>query len=180
MNTHLPWPGWAEGLIEAHQGPWAGVGGEIYNPSSAVGFSDPNLSHGSRTLGPSCDARRVRSTTFHDTCYKREVLLSYRDQLADLLIAEPVLMCRGSELTAIGSSSSRMSSRCMATPFHLSHGSPSFSWSRCFSDARARLLGWSRRRRFVHVVLAPIIPWARAVRLFSYLLDRHPSRLVHS
>jgi hypothetical protein len=113
----------------------------------------------------------------HDTCYKREVLLSYGDRLADLMMAEPVLMWR---LRADGH---RLFLEPNVKSLHGYTVSPLtwvafFCWSRCFGDARGRLLGWSRSRRILHAVMAPFIPWVRAIRLFFYFLDRRPARLV--
>ncbi|MCJ7512012.1 MAG: glycosyltransferase [Anaerolineales bacterium] len=178
LDEHsLAMAGWAEALVEAHQGPWAGVGGEVYNLTSAVGFSDPIYLMGHGPWVPPAPRGEAELLPSHDTCYKREILLSYGDQLADLLMAEPVLMWK---LRVDGH---HLFLEPNVKSMHGYTVSPLtwvafFSWGRCFGDARARVLGWSRRRRLLHAALTPLVPWARAARMFFYFSDRHPSRLV--
>ncbi len=71
--------GWAEALVEAHHGPWAGVGGEVYNLTSAVGFSDPIYLMGHGRWVPPARRGEMELLASHDTCYKRDILLSYGD-----------------------------------------------------------------------------------------------------
>jgi len=168
--------GWAEALVEAHTGPWAGVGGEIYNLSSAVGFADPIYLMGHGRWLPPAARGEVDLLPSHDTCYKREVLLSYGDQLAELLMAEPVLMWKlradGYQLLlepAVKSMHGYTVNPLTLVAF--------YAWNRCLGFARARTFAWSWRRRMLHVVLSPLLPFWRALRLFVYLLRRHPVRL---
>jgi hypothetical protein len=168
--------GWMEAIVEAHRGPWAAVGGEIYNMSSAVGLADPIYLMGHGQWLPPATRGEVDLLPSHDTCYKREVLLGYGDALEDLLMAEPALMWR---LRADGH-------RLLLDPNVKSmHGytvNPLtwvafFCWSRCLGYARATYLGRSFGWRLLHALLAPVLPWARAVRLFYYLARRHPAHL---
>ena len=168
--------GWAEALVKAHAGPWAGVGGEIYNLSSALGFADPIYLMGHGPWVPPAPKGEIQLLASHDTCYKRDVLLSYGDQLAELLMTEPVLMWK---LRADGH-------KLLCEPEVKSlHGytvNPLtwvafFAWNRCFGYARAKVFGWSWARRLLHALLSPVIPWGRVIRLFVYLVRRHPARL---
>jgi len=165
--------GWAEALIKAHQGPWAGVGGEIYNGTSARGFSDPIYLMGHSRWMPPAPRGEAELLPSHDTCYKREVILQYGDQLPELLMAEPVLMRR---LRLDGH-------RLYVDPDVKSiHGytvNPLtlvafYAWSRCFAASRARSLGWSLGKRLLFGLSSPLIPLVRAARLFQYLLLRRP------
>lgn len=178
LDEHsLAMAGWAEALVEAHTGLWAGVGGEIYNLTSAVGFSDPIYLMGHGPWLPPAKRGEVDLLPSHDTCYKREVLLSYGDRLADLLMAEPVLMWK------LRGDGHRLFLEPNVKSMHGYTVSPLtwiafYAWSRCFGDARARTLGWSRARRWVFAFLAPFLPWARAARWFVFFLENRPARLV--
>lgn len=178
MDEHsMAMAGWAEAIVEAHKGPWAAVGGEIYNLTSAVGLSDPIYLMGHGYWVPPARRGEVDLLPSHDTCYKKDVLLSYGDQLADLLVAEPVLMWK------LRGDGHRLYLDPDVKSLHGYTVSPLtwisfFSWSRCLGDARARHLGWPWRQRVLHAFLAPFVPWLRAFRWFSFFLNRHPARLV--
>jgi hypothetical protein len=168
--------GWAEALVEAHRGPWAGVGGEIYNLSSGLGFADPIYLMGHGPWLPPTERGEVDLLPSHDTCYKRKVLIGYDDDLAELLMAEPVLMWR---LRADGY---RLFLEPNVKSLHgytvnLRTWVAFLSWGRLLGYARAKFLGWPSRRRLWHACLAPIRPWLRATRLFYLLARRHPLRL---
>lgn len=168
--------GWAETLVEAHRGPWAAVGGEIYNLSSATGLADPIYLMGHGSWLPPARRGEVNLLPSHDTCYKRDVLLGYGDDLPDLLMAEPVLMWR---LRADGY-------RLFLEPnVKSAHGyavNPLtwiafFNWSRCLGFARSYYLGWPASHRWLHALLAPVLPWFRVLRIGLYLVRRYPARL---
>jgi hypothetical protein len=177
MDDHsFAMAGWAEALVEAHRGPWAGVGGEIYNLSSASGVADPIYLMGHGPWLPPAPRGEVDLLPSHDTCYKRDILLGYGDDLSELLMAEPVLMWR---LRADG--------QCLFLEPDVKsmHGytvNPLtwvafFSWGRCMGYARAKYLSWPRARRWLHAAAAPVQPWVRVARLGVYLARRHPARL---
>ena len=168
--------GWAEALIEAHKGPWAGVGGEIYNLSSAVGGADAIYLMGHGRWAPPAQRGEVDLLPSHDTCYKREVLLQYEPDLAMLLMAEPVLMWK---LRQDGH-------RLFLEPDVKSlHGYTVnaltlvafYAWNRCFGAARSKVFLWSPAKRMAHILLAPFVPWARALSLLSRLWNSSPNRL---
>ena len=177
LDEHsLALTGWAEALVEAHAGPWAGVGGEIYNLSAAVGFADPIYLMGHGQWVPPASRGEVDLLASHDTCYKRDVLLEYGDDLPGLLMAEPVLMWK---LRADGY-------RLLLEPAVKSmHGytvNPLtlvafYAWNRCLGFARAKVFEWPWWRRLMYALLFPLVPWWRGLRLFIYLVRRHPARL---
>jgi hypothetical protein len=169
-------PGWGEALLEAHRGPYAGVGGEIYNMSAAVGLADPIYLMGHGAWLPPATRSEVDLLPSHDTCYKRDVLLGYGDDLAELLMAEPVLMWK---LRADGH-------RLLLEPGVKSmHGytvNPLtlvafYAWNRCLGYARAKFFSWPWWKRLLSALAFPLRPWWRALRLFVYLLRKHPDRL---
>lgn len=177
MDEHsFAMAGWAEALVKAHQGPWAGVGGEIYNSSSAAGFADPIYLMGHGRWVPPARRGERKLLASHDTCYKRDILLSYGAQLPDLLMAEPILMWK---LRADGH-------RLFLEPdVKSAHGYTVklltlvafMAWNRCFGHMRAEVFHWSRWKRYLMASAAPILPLLRVVKLGAYLLKEHPVRL---
>jgi hypothetical protein len=168
--------GWAEALVEAHSGPWAGVGGEIYNLSSAVGFADPIYLMGHGQWVPPAMKGEVGLLPSHDACYKKNVLLGYGDDLPELLMAEPVLMwkLRADGYSLLLDPSVKSMHGYTVNPLTLV---AFYAWNRCLGFARAKVFKWTWSRRLIHAVLFPFIPWWRALRLFVYLLRHHPTRL---
>ena len=168
--------GWAEALVEAHKGPWAGVGGEIYNMSSASGFADPIYLMGHGRWVPPARRGQVDLLPSHDTAYKRDILLGYGEQLSDLLLAEPVLMWKlredGYQLFLEPNVKSLHGYK--VNPFTLV---AFFAWSRCFSHMRARVFKWTKWRRLLRASAAMIIPWVRLAGLGFRLLRKQPVRL---
>ena len=165
--------GWAEAILKAHQGPWAGVGGEIYNSTSARGFSDPIYLMGHGRWVPPAPRGEAELLPSHDTCYKRDVILKYGDQLPELLMAEPILMRRlrldGHRLY-VDPDVKSMHGYTVNPLTLLSF----YAWSRCFAAARAGVFGWSKGKRLLFGLSSPLIPLIRAVRLFLYLLRQRP------
>jgi hypothetical protein len=168
--------GWAEALIDAHQGPWAGVGGEVYNLSSAMGFADPIYLMGHGRWTPPAERKTMDLLPSHDTCYKREILLEYDDDLELLLMAEPVLMWKlredGYELLLEPNVKSMHGYTVNALTLVAF-----YAWNRCFGYARARVFEWSLLKRWLHAFLAPLIPWARALQIGKGLAQNAPQRL---
>lgn len=168
--------GWAEALVEAHRGPWAGVGGEIYNSASARGLADPIYLMGHSTWMPPAPRGEAELLPSHDTCYKREILLEYGAELDELLMAEPVLMRRlrldGHRLYVDPNVKSMHGYT--VNPLTLV---AFYAWSRCFAASRAKAFGWSSGRRLLFAALSPLIPLVRALRLFRYLARARPTSL---
>lgn len=85
-NHAFPVPGWAEALIEAHKGPWAGVGSVITNanPGSLNSWAQMYMTYG-RWTDP-IEAGEVEDIPGHNSSYKRSILLEYGEQLKYMLI----------------------------------------------------------------------------------------------
>jgi len=104
MQDHcFPEPGWAEALITRHQGPWAGVGFVFTNdnPNTATSWVNFLLQYGEWADPP--PPGPPRHIGGHNGSYKRDVLLSYGDQLPHLLEHSSTmqwdLMSRGHRFT---------------------------------------------------------------------------------
>lgn len=168
--------GWAEALVEAHRGPWAGVGGEIYNSASGRGLADPIYLMGHGAWMPPVPSGEAELLPSHDTCYKREIILQYGDELPDLLMAEPVLMRRlrldGHQLYVDPNVKSMHGYT--VNPLTLV---AFYAWSRCFAASRAKVFRWSPVRRLIFALMSPLIPVVRALRLFRYLVRARRSSL---
>ncbi|HKZ54709.1 MAG TPA: glycosyltransferase [Anaerolineales bacterium] len=168
--------GWAEALVEAHRGPWAGVGGEIYNGNSAVGFSDAIYLMGHGPWLPPAQRGEQQLLPSHDTCYKRSVLLSYGDQLCELLVVEPLLMWKlradGHKLLLEPDVKSTHS-----YTVNLKTLVAFYAWSRCFGHLRAKVFGWPKWKRWLLALATPLVPMARVSRMLAYFVRRRPERL---
>lgn len=182
-------PGWGEALLEAHGGPWAGVGGEAANGNPGVGASDvaglisygywyPPLRRGETDLLPG-----------HNASFRTSVLRGYGEELEELLVCDLVLHDRlradGHRLflepRARFAHLNEADWRTQALGMHL--------WYRCYGPLRARLNGWSPWRRALYVAAVPAIPFyfvagfARRLRrerphLLPLLLARLPHVLA--
>jgi hypothetical protein len=159
-ETHsFPAPGWAEALISAHRGPWAGVGPaiEIANPRSALSHASM-LMEFVRWMAP-VRAGEADTLPPHNSSFKREVLVAYRDELPamleeDLLLTED-LRRRGHRMRM---EPAARTSHVMVSRF------PSFLRDRYragrnFAVTRARR--WPAWRRAVYALGLPLIPLAR-------------------
>jgi len=167
--------GWAAAVLRAHRGPWAGVGGEVHNLNSGIGWSNAiHLSSYLRWLPP---ARRGESDIVpgHNSSYRREALLAFGDELEELLQAEHVLQWR---LRQAGQ-------RLLVEPdvkfAHLNENTARglagfYHFGRCFAAARRRF-GWSRWKRAAYVPLALLVPWLRLAQLTAGVLRDRRERL---
>jgi hypothetical protein len=161
----FPEPGWAQALINAHQGPWAVVGPVVRNanPATTVSWCDFVIGYGP-WMYPWPDPSEAQCMPFlpgHNSCYKRSVLLEYGDQLEDMLDSETVLHLdlarRGHQLRI------EPEARAAHTNFAiLSSFLPvQFYGGRVFGATRSA--AWPLARRLLYCVASPLIP---AVRLW--------------
>ena len=151
-------PGWAEALIEAHQGPWAGVGAEVHmgNPEVPISHLVSVINY-HPWLPP---ARRAEHDMLpgHNSSFKRDLLLAYGDELEELLRAEIVLHGR------LRQDGHRLLLEPAARFAHLNESNLGsivrgrFLWNRCYGPGRARAFGWSAVRRLVYILATPLIP----------------------
>ena len=171
----FPKSDWAEVLIARHKENWAAVGPVVKNgnPNTATSWADYLLGYGpwhkDQISGP------VRMLPGHNSSYKRDVLLSYEDKLADLLQAESVLhqiMIKKGE---------RLFLENRAVTSHLSFSRlrtllPSQWWhARQYAASRSR--SWRWWKRAIYFLGAPAIPLVRFVRIMrsDILFPRRPA-----
>jgi len=85
-NHAFPVPEWADALIEAHRGPWAGVGSVIINanPGTLNSWAQMYMTYG-RWTEP-IKAGEAEDIPGHNSSYKRSILLEYGSQLKYMLI----------------------------------------------------------------------------------------------
>lgn len=180
-------PGWAEALLEAHEGPWAGVGPAVVNGNPGVGRSEAAalLAYG-LFYGPE-EAGRADSTGAadggprgcemevlpgHNSSFERRVLLSYGEHLVQLLTNENLLFQRLVE------DGQRLYLEPRARVAHLNTvglgitARGLYLYFRTFGRLRAREFGWSRWRRAGYVVFAPLVPLYFLLRMDRILARR--------
>lgn len=170
-------PGYAEALLEAYQGPWAGVCGEMLNWNAGDGFSDAIYLMGFAAWHPGHPAGvEMDQLVVNNSSYRRDLLLAFGADLPHLLLAEPVLQWQ------LLSAGQRLFMQPRARFTHTHETSPMglvayFHWHRAFGYWRAHDFQWSQGKRWLHVLAAPAIPWLRLARLGVYLLRARPTRL---
>jgi hypothetical protein len=171
-ETHcFPDPGWAEALIAAHRGPWAAVGPAVANANpGTVSWASLLLDYGP-WLAPVAGGK-MSDVPGHNSCYKRELLLAYGDELEMMLEAEYVLH---QDLRARGL---LLYLEPAARTWHVN---VSRIWpalvqaplsARAFATARSKR--WSPARRFLYAAASPLLPLVRLVRVLG-----HSRRLGH-
>jgi len=159
-------PDWAKALIETHgRREFAVVGPVVFNanPNSAVSwacflpFYGPWMGHRS--------GKNMNHLPGNQSCYRREILLAYGQDLADALEAESLLhwdlVDKGYQLrlepkVAVGHINPTRLCSLMEEHYH---------GSRIFAYLRAR--HQSAFRRFVYTAGSPLIPLIRIHRIFQ-------------
>ncbi len=149
-----PEPGWAEAMIEAHKGPWAGVGPAFLNANPGlVSWVALVLGYG-RWVEP-VQGGPAEDIPGHNSCWKRALLMEYGPRLEEMLPALTLmhfdLRARGHQLylePAAKVPHLQVSSLwpCMAEHFH---------GARMFPAGRA--LHWPWYRRLFYVCGMPLI-----------------------
>ncbi|HYG65685.1 MAG TPA: hypothetical protein VEL74_24085 [Thermoanaerobaculia bacterium] len=174
VRTH---PGWAAALIEAHRGPWAGVGCEVHNGNPGVALSRVIQLINYHPWMPPAPRAEFGMLPGHNSSFKRDVLLSYGDGLQDLLRAEVLLHVRlhrdGHRLLL--EPAARISHINESTLGSAMRGR--FLWNRIYAPMRARAFGWSAARRLFYVAGVPLVPLYSLARLFLFLARRRPALL---
>ncbi len=170
-----PEPGWAEALLEAHQGPWAAVGPGMVcaNQDSLLGWADLLMGFGAWVERD--EAREMDGLPGHNSSYKRDVLLAYGSELEALFEIEHLLH---DDLRARGH---RLYFEPAARTRHLNVSRAS-SWlsNRFFGGwvfAVLRSRRWPPWRRLVYVLGSPLLPPLRLWRIapdLRRLGKRHP------
>jgi hypothetical protein len=171
----LPDPAWAQALIDAHNRGWAAVGPAMANgnPQSLISWADFIIGYGP-WFNPLA-AGEVEDLPGHNSSYQRDLLLEYKDRLAELLGAESILH---QELRTNGH---RLYLEPAATTFHsnftqITPWVPYLFYSgRLFAAQRAN--SWSIMRRAVYSAGACLIPLVRLKRLVPGVRRSRPDLL---
>jgi glycosyltransferase involved in cell wall biosynthesis len=163
-----PEPDWAEHLIKAHREPWAAVGPSMKNanPNTLNSWASYLMSH-ARWNEP-VNAGPMDSLPWHNTSYKRQLLLEYGSELPALLGAEGFLQQklagRGYQLY--------LSPMAKVNHVNVSLGASvvahAYVGGRLFGAKRACYGKWSPWLRLLRVGATPLIP---LVRLRSICAD---------
>lgn len=170
-------PGWGEALIEAHRGPWIGVGGEACCGNPGFGASDiaglisygywyAPLPRGETDLLPG-----------HNASFRTAALRGYGGELEELLLCDLVLHDRlradGHRLylepRARFAHLNESQTRTQARGMHL--------WYRCYGPLRARIHRWPLWRRVLYVAATPAIPFYFVLRFGRRLRRTRPHLL---
>ena len=172
-------PGSAAAFIRAHEGPWAAVGGDFINgnPDSMRSNQAFRMNYGIY-LRPQRGRGRTHFVPGQNSSFRRDVLLRYNEQLEMLLNADLVLQWQmlrdGYEL--FYEPAVKIAHRNENTFRSLAVGV--FYWNWCFSHMRARVFGWSATRRIGWILLAPLMPWWRLAKMFTWMPRFGFSRFV--
>lgn len=181
-ETHaFPEPGWAQALIDAHDGPWAAVGPAMLNatPDEPRTWGQLLVDYGP-WVAP-VRAGPVPDVPGHSSCYKRELLLEYGEDLERMLAAEwnlhRDLRARGHRLYLEPAAATRH--------LNMTRVAPSFRmwrhYSRDLASVRAR--EWPLARRVAYSLAAPAIFAKRLVTTLRHVrrvgrLDVLPAALA--
>jgi predicted dehydrogenase len=172
----FPDPNWAENLILAHRGPYAGVGPAVHNanPSTAVSRADFLIGYGpwAEPIKP-CEPAHLPG---HNSAYKRDVLLSYGDRLEEMMQAESVLHwdLRRKGLRLYLDPGARLAHTNFAQ-LGIWTG-VQFHSGRVFAGTRAS--GWSMWKRTVYTLGSPLIPLVRFSRVWRHARRVHGSAWI--
>ena len=158
----FPQPGWAAALLDAHRGPWAGVGPVVHNanPQKSISWADLLMGYGP-WLAPGKSGEREHLPG-HNSSYKCEVLRALGDELPVLMESETPLQWR------LRASGQRLYLEAAAEVAHTNFDQWStwlrvaFHSGRVFASTRA--LEWTRLRRALFALASPLIPMVRFQR----------------
>jgi GT2 family glycosyltransferase len=165
-------PGWARALVEAHRGPWAGVGAEVHNGNPEVPLSRMIEFLNYHACMPPAARTELAMLPGHNSSFKRDVLLAYGAELDELLRAEIVLHTR------LRKDGHRLLLEPAARFSHINESSFAsavrgrFLWNRCYGRMRARSFGWSPLRRLFYAAATPLLPFYTLSRLTLFALRR--------
>ena len=165
-----PEPDWAEHLIKAHRERWAAVGPSLKNanPDTLNSWASYLMTH-ARWNEP-IRSGPMDSLPWHNTSYKRQLLLEYGSELPALLAAEGFLQQkladRGYELYL----SSMAKVRHVNASLRASVIAHAYVGGRLFGAKRAGYGKWSPLRRLLHITAMPLVPLVRLRRCYREIL----------
>jgi hypothetical protein len=175
----FPEPQWAQAFIDAHREDFAVVGPTIRNanPRTMMSWASLLLEYGPWLEGT--PRQEMSEVGGHNSCYKRERLLTFGERLEEVFEAESVVQ---RELREQGN---RILFEPAAITSHLNFSLLKPSLSLRFHAGRSfaghRTIDWSALRRITFALGSPLIPFVRFVRImklitstdrYSFLLPR--------
>lgn len=173
-------PRWIAALLRAHQGPWAAVGGEVHHGNPGFGISRLiGIMNYYPWLAPATSGERDMLPG-HNSSFRREVLLSYGDDLERLLRADVSLF---QQLVADGH---RLYLEADAKFEHFNETclrsivKGYFFWHRGYGVERARVHRWSLARRAFYVTATPLIPFYFVAKLLTRLSKVRPDLVAET
>ena len=170
-------PGWLRASVEACSGRWVGAGGEVIARNAGIGTSDAvALMYYGRWRAPA-QFEETELSPGHNTAYRREALLPFERDLADMLLSEAVLQWK------LGEAGHSLSLDLAIKFEHLNETTLAstsiavYYWHRCFGVNRAKLMGWSVWMKALRVVASPLVPPVRLLKLLKHVLRDRPADL---
>ena len=172
-------PGWFNALKQAFRsGNWAGVGCEMHNANPGRGISNAVALMNYMTWTPPALPGSSRMLPGHNSAYRRDVLLSWHEELPMLLQSEVLLQWR------ICESGRQLRVEPSARIAHLNEGRIAtichgyYLWNRCFGSSRARIYQWPLAKKLGRVLGTPLMPFVRLGKAAIFLLRRSPRRFA--
>lgn len=173
-------PGWIMSLLRAHQGPWSAVGSEVHHGNGTFSISRLiGIMNYYPWLAPTTSGEH-EMLPGHNSSFRREVLLSYGDDLERLLRADVSLF---QQLVADGH---RLFLESDAKFEHINETSLRsivkgyFFWHRGYGVERARVHNWSSARRALYVAATPLIPFYFVAKLVMQLNKVRPDLVAEA
>lgn len=154
----FPDSGWAAAHIRRHEGPWSAVGGLLTNanPDSSISWA-----HFFLAFGPWIVPREAGETTllpWHHTSYKREILLSFGEELGFLLEVEGLLHQTLRERGDRFYLEPKARSRHVNVSLRPSLLHAAFWGARLYAGGRAKKENWTLLKRMLYVLGSPLLP----------------------
>ena len=153
-----PGPGWAEALLRAHEEDWAGVTPVIRNANPDSGMSRAHFYLSYLGLAEPLERGETSNLAWHNSAYKRELLVAFGDRLGELLEYE------GDLIAELARQGHRFLVEPEAVTEHVnlervvSSLRIFFHRGRIAAARRVEREGWSLRRRLAYVLGSPLIP----------------------
>lgn len=161
-ETHcMPDPGWASGLVRAHEAGAAAAGPLVHNANPDSPWSAAQFAMHFGPFGPKA-AARARSTPRHNTSFRRDVLAELDAELPRLFADEAELHAR------IGTLGGTFVLEPAAQVWHVNSSRPRSALRHAWLGGRiygaSRTAGWSRARRLAYALAWPLIALRRLPR----------------
>ena len=158
----FPQDGWIDALVRAYAEPYAAVGPVVTNanPSNLVSWADLLMGYGP-WLAPG-RSKETEHLPGHNSSYRKDVLLTIDEDLAEMFEAESAMHWR---LRSLGH---RLYQESNARVAHTNFDQwgvwlrVSYHAGRVFADTRA--LHWSRVHRLAFAIASPLVPFVRLWR----------------